>query len=70
MRYGFEVLNLERIWCGYFDGNIKSKRVQEKCGFQYHHTAYNVSCAIEGVMRTEHVTCLSREEWLGMCVGF
>ena len=63
MRYGFEVLNLERIWCGYFDGNIKSKRVQEKCGFQYHHTAYNVSCAIEGVIRTEHVTCLSREEW-------
>ena len=70
MRYGFEVLNLERIWCGYFDGNIKSKRVQEKCGFQYHHTAYNVSCTIEGVMRTEHVTCLSKEEWLGMCDGF
>ena len=25
---------------------------------------YNVPCAIEGVMRTEHVTCPSREEWL------
>jgi len=42
MRYGFENLRLDKIWCGYFDGNEKSKRVQEKCGFHYHHTAYNV----------------------------
>ena len=33
MRYGFENLKLNKIWCGYFDGNEKSKRVQEKCGF-------------------------------------
>ena len=63
MRYGFENLKLNKIWCGYFDGNEKSKRVQEKCGFHYHHTAYNVPCAIEGVLRTEHITCLSKEEW-------
>ena len=47
MRYGFEDLRLNRIWCGYFEGNEKSKRVQDKCGFQYHHTAYNVPCAIK-----------------------
>lgn len=64
MRYGFEDLNLEKIWCGYFDGNEKSKRVQEKCGFRYHHTSENVPCAIEGVLRTEHITCLSKAEWL------
>ncbi len=63
LRYGFEELNLEKIWCGYFDGNEKSKRVQEKCGFRYHHTAENVPCALEGVWRTEHITCLSKEEW-------
>ena len=51
LRYGFEELNLEKIWCGYFDGNEKSKRVQEKCGFRYHHTAENVPCALEGVDR-------------------
>ena len=54
---------LNIIWCGYFDGNEKSKRVQDKCGFHYHHKAYDVPCAIEGVLRTEHITCLSREEW-------
>ncbi len=62
MRYGFEELNLEKIWCGYFDGNEKSKRVQEKCGFRYHHTSENVPCALEGVLRTEHLTCLTKED--------
>ena len=64
MRYGFEELKLEKMWCGYFDGNEKSKRVQEKCGFRYHHTKENVPCAIEGLLRTEHITCITREEWL------
>ncbi|MBR1813250.1 MAG: GNAT family N-acetyltransferase [Lachnospiraceae bacterium] len=65
IRYGFENLNLGRLWCGYFDGNTKSRRVQEKCGFQYHHSADNVPCALEGVLRKEHISCLSREEWMG-----
>ena len=64
MRYGFDELKLEKIWCGYFDGNEKSKRVQEKCGFHYSHTSENVHCAIEGDLRTEHVTCITKEEWL------
>lgn len=64
VRHGFEGLGLERIWCGYFEGNVKSRRAQEKCGFRYHHTAEDVPCALEGVLRTEHITCLSREAWL------
>ena len=64
MRYGFDDLNLEKLWCGYFDGNTKSKRVQEKCGFRYRHTKENVPCALEGVLRTEHITCLSKSEWI------
>ena len=64
MRHGFNDLNLEKMWCGYFDGNTKSKRVQEKCGFHYHHTKENVPCALEGVLRTEHITCLSKAEWI------
>lgn len=64
MRYGFKELNLEKMWCGYFDGNEKSKCVQEKCGFRYHHTKENVPCAIAGLLRTEHITCITREEWM------
>ena len=28
IRRGFETLGLEKIWCGYFDGNEQSRRVQ------------------------------------------
>lgn len=62
-RYAFGTLGMARLWCGYFDGNEKSKRVQEKCGFAYHHTAENVECAPLGVVRTEHFTCLERAAW-------
>ena len=56
MRYGFEELGLKRIWCGYFDGNERSKRVQEKCGFKYHHTNENIYWERTNDFRTEHVT--------------
>lgn len=28
MRHGFNDMNLEKVWCDYFGGNTKSKRVQ------------------------------------------
>ena len=46
LRYAFEELHLEKVWCGYYDGNIKSKRVQEKCGFQYQYTKENIPCSL------------------------
>ncbi len=66
-RYGFENLNLNKIWCGYFDGNVKSKRVQEKCGFTYHHTNKDIHWKLMDDIRTEHVTCISREAWKSKC---
>ncbi|MBR6902935.1 MAG: GNAT family N-acetyltransferase [Clostridia bacterium] len=62
LKYGFRELNLQKIWCGYFDGNIKSKRVQEKCGFIYRYTKENVPCAIKGLLRTEHISSITKEE--------
>ncbi len=61
--YGFEKLKLEKIWCGYFDGNSKSRRVQEKCGFTYHHTNKDIHWKLVDDIRTEHISCLVREEW-------
>lgn len=64
LRYGFENLCLAKIWCGYFEGNEKSRRVQEKCGFIYHHTKKNLKCELINEIRTEHITCLTKEEWI------
>ena len=63
MRYAFEDLHLETLWCGYFDGNEKSRRVQEKCGFIYHHTDKDIHWKLMDDIRTEHVTRISKEEW-------
>lgn len=64
IRYGFEDLHLTKIWCGYFDGNEKSRRVQEKCGFIYHHTNKDIKWELMNDIRTEHINCLTKEEWL------
>ena len=62
-RHAFEDLNCKAMWCGYYDGNEKSKRCQEKCGFTYHHTEENKPCTLMGDVRTEHFTYLTKEEW-------
>lgn len=64
MRYGFEEMGMTSLWCGYFDGNVKSKRVQEKCGFRYHHTMEQVPCSMLNEVRTEHVSRITKEQWL------
>ena len=59
----FEDLGFDAIWCGYYDGNEKSRRCQEKCGFIFHHTEENKPCQLMGDVRTEHFTRLTREQW-------
>ena len=60
IRHAFEDLRLKKLWCGYFDGNGKSKRVQEKCGFVFHHTVRDVEWKLMGDIRTEHITVLTK----------
>lgn len=64
IRYAYEDLHLEKLWCGYFEGNEKSKRVQEKCGFTYHHTNKDIPWPLMGDIRTEHISCLPKENWM------
>lgn len=63
IRHGFEDLGLTALWCGYFDGNEKSRRVQEKCGFRFHHTNEEQYFPLTQDRRVKHVTRLTREEW-------
>ena len=64
LRHGFEELGFERVWCGYYDGNMKSKRVQEKLGFVYHHTTEGLDVKLLNEKRTGHVNLLTKEDWL------
>ena len=65
IRHGFEDLGLKRLWCGYFDGNLQSWSVQQKCGFTYHHTNPPRRWPAPDHPVTEHVTCLEPADWQG-----
>ncbi len=41
-KYAFNELDLDLLWCGHYDFNMKSKRVVEKCGFIYQFTREKV----------------------------
>lgn len=58
----FGVLKLNTVWCGYYDGNNKSRRVCEKCGFIYHHTNQDITSPL-GDIRTEYFYKLTKEDY-------
>ena len=63
LRHAFEDINMNKVWCGYYDGNIKSKRAQEKIGFKYQWTTKNIDVPLMNEKRTGHVSCITKEEW-------
>lgn len=62
LRFEFEERGLAQIWCGHYEGNEKSRRVIEKCGFRYRRSA-RVWVEPMGEERLEHYYLLTKEEW-------
>lgn len=62
--FGFETAGLQAIWCAWFEGNERSGRVQEKCGFTYQYTMEDLWWIPMNDIRTEHVSRITRQEWL------
>lgn len=58
----FNDLHLDAVWCGYYEGNTKSKRVCEKSGFSFHHTTRDIISPL-GDKRTEHLYIMTREHY-------
>lgn len=52
LQYGFEVQRLDTIWAAHNLDNIASMRVQQKCGFVFHHE--DIQC----VKKTDQRICL------------
>ncbi|MBR5930597.1 MAG: GNAT family N-acetyltransferase [Lachnospiraceae bacterium] len=63
IRHAFEDLGMRKIFCGYYDGNTKSRRVQEKVGFVYQWTTPDVDVPLMGEKRIGHVNALTKDEW-------
>ena len=62
LKRGFEELGMKKIWCGYYDGNNKSKRVLEKLGFEYDH-AERMPVPLLNEVRLAHATFITLEQW-------
>lgn len=58
----FNDLALRAVWCGYYEGNSKSKRVCVKSGFRFHHTNRDVLSPL-GDIRTEHFYIMTKENY-------
>ncbi len=64
LRHAFEDLSCGGVWCGHVEGNLQSRRVMEKCGFEFAHMtearfrpSLNRACV-------GYTFYLSRERWL------
>ncbi len=62
IRYAFAELDLDHIWCGYFDGNERSRRVGEKLGFVPYRSVWLQVPQLKE-RRLEHYTLLTRKDW-------
>ncbi len=62
--HAFIDLGMKKIWSAYYDGNIQSKRVLEKCGFHYERTIDEIDVPSLHEKQKAHVNCLARDEWI------
>ena len=63
LRRGFEELGMTTIWCGYYEGNQKSKSVQEKLAFAYHHTCDAAPVTLSNETRICHNNINAKGMW-------
>ena len=64
LRHAFEDLGMRCVWAGYHDGNDRSRRVLEKCGFRHQWTTDEIDVPLMNEVRKGHVCRLTREEWI------
>ncbi|MBO4479901.1 MAG: GNAT family N-acetyltransferase, partial [Clostridia bacterium] len=62
LRHAFDDLGVTKVWCGYYDGNVKSKRAQEKCGFKYSHTIEDAFVPQMNERRKAYIMSIKKED--------
>ena len=63
IRYAFEEMGMKTVWIQHNINNLRSKRVQEKCGFKYHHTKERQYYIVLDEYRTNIVNYMTKEMW-------
>ena len=63
LRHAFEKIGMTKVWAGYYEGNLKSKRVQEKSGFRYQWKSEGVDVPLMHEKRAGHVSSMTKDQW-------
>ena len=63
LRRAFEDIGIQKVWVGYYEGNSKSKRVQEKCRFRFQRKSEGVDVPLMQEKRTGYVSSLTKDQW-------
>ena len=63
IKHGFEDLGLDLIWCGYFSFNERSKRVVEKCRFNYKFTKNKTFSLLSNKEVEQHFYNITKQEY-------
>jgi len=63
LRHAFEDIGMTKVWVGYYEGNTKSKRVQEKCGFRFQWRSEGVDVPLMHEKRTGYVSSMTKDQW-------
>jgi len=59
----FNELNMKVVYCGYYDGNISSKIVQEKAGFKFLKEEKHIYVSLLNEYRDNIVSLIKKEEF-------
>ena len=63
LRHAFMDIGMTKVWVGYYEGNTKSKRVQEKVGFRYQWRSEGVDVPLMHEKRTGYVSSITKDQW-------
>lgn len=64
IRYAFDVLDAKKVIIVHSKGNDASKRVIEKCGFEFEYTVHNEDVLPDGSITDKHWYCLYNAQHL------
>ena len=63
LAFGFNDLGLKLIWCGHYEDNYKSKRVVEKCGFNFKFKKEEMIPLLDNLMVCTYYYNMTKEEY-------
>lgn len=65
LKYAFEIFGAKKITLSYYEGNEPSRRIIEKCGFEFVETLpKNHKCHADGQFMDEHCYAMTRDQWM------